>query len=96
MPGGPVGGTIAGRSLWLWLGVLDSMQGVGLGIALLQTFTRIHVAVVLTAAQILGAGVTLIAKASAPNKDRPGLVFPDLAARVVAGLMQSWFWMMLV
>lgn len=95
MPGGPVGGAIAGRSLWLWLGVLDSMQGVGIGMALLQTLTRIHVAVVLTASQILGAAVTLIAKASAPNKDVPGSVFPDLAAGVVAGLMQPWFWVAL-
>jgi alpha-1,3-glucan synthase len=96
MPGGPVGGAIAGRSLWLWLGVLDSIQGVGIGMALLQTLTRIHVAVVLTASQILGAAVTLIAKATAPNKDGPGSVFPDLSAGVVAGLMQPWFWVALV
>jgi alpha-1,3-glucan synthase len=83
MPGGPVGGAIAGRSLWLWLGVLDSIQGVGVGMALLQTLTRIHVAVVLTASQILGAAVTLIAKATAPDKDGPGSVFPDLSAGVV-------------
>ena len=28
-PGGPVGGALAGRELWLWLGLLDSLQGVG-------------------------------------------------------------------
>lgn len=27
--GGPVASAIAGRSLWLWLGVLDAVQGVG-------------------------------------------------------------------
>lgn len=27
--GGPVAGAILGRALWLWLGVLDSLQGVG-------------------------------------------------------------------
>ena len=26
---GPVASAIAGRSLWLWLGVLDAVQGVG-------------------------------------------------------------------
>ena len=63
--------------------------------ALLQTLTRIHITVVLTASQILGAAVTLIAKASTPNKDGPESVFPDLATRVVAGLMQPWFWVAL-
>ena len=29
-------------SLWLWLGVLDAIQGVGLGIILLQTLSRLH------------------------------------------------------
>ena len=38
--GGPIGGAIAGRALWLWLGVLDAIQGVGIGMALLQTLTR--------------------------------------------------------
>lgn len=27
---------------WLWLGVLDAIQGVGLGMALLQTLSRFH------------------------------------------------------
>ena len=27
--GGPVASAIAGRGLWLWLGVLDAVQGVG-------------------------------------------------------------------
>lgn len=96
MPGGPVGGAIAGRSLWLWLGVLDSIQGIGIGMSLLQTLTRIHVAITLTASQILGAIITMIAKASSPNKDGPGPVFPDLSDGVVAGLSQPWFWVALV
>ncbi|KAK5127724.1 hypothetical protein LTR08_004316 [Meristemomyces frigidus] len=96
MPGGHVAGAIAGRSLWLWLGVLDAIQGVGIGMALLQTLTRIHVAVVLTASQVLGAAVTLIAKASAPDANGPGPVFPDLSAGVVAALIQPWFWVALV
>lgn len=96
IPGGPVAGAIAGRSLWLWLGVLDMIQGVGIGMALLQTLTRIHVAVALTASQLIGAAVTLIAKATAPDRNGPGPVFPDLSAGVVAGLSQPWFWVALV
>lgn len=30
------GGPYLGISLWLWLGVLDAIQGVGLGMILLQ------------------------------------------------------------
>lgn len=95
MPGGAVGGALAGRSLWLWLGVLDSIQGIGIGMALLQTLTRIHVGITLTVAQILGAAVTMIAKASSPDKDGPGTVFPDLSEGVVEGLAQPWFWVAL-
>lgn len=64
--------------------------------ALLQTLTRIHVAVVLTTSQLIGAAVTLIAKATAPDKNGPGGVFPDLSAGVVAGLSQPFFWVALV
>ncbi|SMR54883.1 unnamed protein product [Zymoseptoria tritici ST99CH_3D1] len=95
VPGGPVAGALAGRSLWLWLGVLDAVQGVGIGMALLQTLTRIHVAVVLTAAQVLGAAITILAKATSPDRNGPGPVFPDLSAGVVAGLSQPWFWIAL-
>lgn len=27
---GPIASGVAGRSLWLWLGVLDAVQGVGM------------------------------------------------------------------
>lgn len=95
VPGGAIGSAIAGRSLWLWLGVLDMIQGVGIGMALLQTLTRIHVAVALTASQLIGAAVTLIAKATAPDANGPGPVFPDFSAGVVKGLEQPWFWIAL-
>lgn len=35
--GGPVASALLGRSLWLWLGLLDSIQGIGFGMILLQT-----------------------------------------------------------
>lgn len=34
--GGPVAGAILGRALWLWLGVLDSLQGIGESFSLLS------------------------------------------------------------
>jgi hypothetical protein len=35
-------GPYLGTMLWLWLGVLDNIQGVGLGMLLLQTLSRLH------------------------------------------------------
>jgi len=95
MPGGHVAGALAGRALWLWLGVLDAIQGVGFGMMLLQTLTRIHIAVSLVAAQILGAVVTIIAKATAPDRNGPGDVFPDFSAGIVQGISKPWFWIAL-
>lgn len=61
--GSPVASAILGRSLWLWLTVLDSLQSAGIGIMLLQTLIRDHVAFCLIVAQILGAVSTILAKA---------------------------------
>jgi alpha-1,3-glucan synthase len=96
MPGGPVAGALAGRSLWLWLGLLDALQGVGFGMMLLQTLTRIHIAVSLVLAQVLGTVVTMLAKATAPNANGPGDVFPDFSAGVREGLSKPWFWIALM
>ncbi|KAF2179311.1 glycosyltransferase family 5 protein [Zopfia rhizophila CBS 207.26] len=95
MPGGPVAGALAGRSLWLWLGVLDALQGVGFGMILLQTLTRIHIAVSLIAAQVIGTAVTMLAKATSPDRDGPGDVFPDFSEGVKVGLSKPWFWIAL-
>jgi alpha-1,3-glucan synthase len=35
--GSPVGSAMLGRALWLWLAVLDSLQGIGFGMILMQT-----------------------------------------------------------
>ena len=35
--GSPLASALLGRGLWLWLGLLDSIQGVGFGMILLQT-----------------------------------------------------------
>lgn len=62
---------------------------------LLQTLTRIHIAVSLMAAQLIGTAITLIAKATSPDRDGPGDVFPDFSAGVVEGLSKPWFWIAL-
>lgn len=95
MPGGPVAGALAGRALWLWLGVLDALQGVGFGMMLLQTLTRIHIAVTLVVAQVIGAAITMVAKALAPNKDGPADVFPDFSRGLIQAVNKPWFWVAL-
>ncbi len=94
--GGPVASALVGRSLWLWLGVLDAVQGVGFGMILLQTLTRIHIAFTLIAAQVLGSIATILARATAPNKLGPGDVFPDFSAGFGEGFTKAWFWVALL
>ncbi|KAH0284135.1 hypothetical protein M436DRAFT_61172 [Aureobasidium namibiae CBS 147.97] len=93
--GSAVSSAIAGRSLWLWLGVLDALNGVGISTMLLQTLTRHHVAVTLTAAQVLGSIATIAARASAPDATGPGSVFPNLV--VSSSGLGAWeFWVALM
>ena len=73
------GGPYLGISLWLWLGVLDAVQGVGLGMILLQTLSRLHVCATLAFAQIIGSICVMVARATAPNRIGPESVFPDAA-----------------
>ncbi|PWY83588.1 alpha-1,3-glucan synthase [Aspergillus heteromorphus CBS 117.55] len=94
--GSPVAGAILGRGLWLWLGVLDSLQGVGFGLILLNTMTRFHVTFTLLAAQVVGSFATILARATAPDKLGPGNVFPDFSAGVAAGLGKADFWVCLL
>jgi alpha-1,3-glucan synthase len=94
--GGPTASALVSRALWLWLGVLDAIQGVGFGMILLQTLTRIHIAFTLLAAQVLGSVATILARATAPNKIGPGPIFPSFAAGAQAGLAEAWFWIALI
>ncbi|PWY72970.1 alpha-1,3-glucan synthase, partial [Aspergillus heteromorphus CBS 117.55] len=93
--GGYVGGALASRSLWLWLGVLDSIQGLGFGIILLQTLTRMHMLFTLICSQVVGSIATICARAFAPNGLGPGPVSPDptFGASAVAN---AWFWVALI
>lgn len=69
----------SGTCLWLWLGVLDALQGVGLGMILLQTLSRLHVCATLAGAQLLGSCIVMLARGTAPDKVGPGNVFPNPA-----------------
>ncbi|KAL8734945.1 MAG: hypothetical protein Q9181_003013 [Wetmoreana brouardii] len=89
-------GAILGRALWCWISVLDSVQGVGFGMILLQTLTRFHVTFTLLFAQIIGSVATMAARASAPDATGPGTVFPNLALNVSEGLRHHWFWIALM
>ena len=91
----PLGGALVGRSLWLWLGVLDALQGVGFGMILLQTLTRFHIVFTLVCAQVLGSVATIVARATAPDKDGPGTVFPNLVLGT-KGLREPAFWVALL
>ncbi|KAL4965240.1 alpha-1,3-glucan synthase Ags3 [Aspergillus stella-maris] len=87
-------GAIASRCLWLWLGLLDEIQQVGLGMILLQTLTRVHVCFVLVAAQAIGSIATICARGFAPNNVGPGGVSPAVGAGVDK-VANAWFWIAL-
>ncbi|KAE8356280.1 hypothetical protein BDV28DRAFT_127311 [Aspergillus coremiiformis] len=87
-------GSIVSRCLWLWLGVLDEIQQVGLGMILLQTLTRVHVCFVLLAAQALGSIATICARGFAPNNVGPGDISPNVGTSV-SKVGNAWFWIAL-
>ncbi|KAG8934063.1 Cell wall alpha-1,3-glucan synthase ags1 [Tulasnella sp. 418] len=94
-------GPYLGTSLWLWLGVLDAIQGVGLGLILLQTLSRLHVCATLAFAQVIGCICVMVARATAPNRIGPGTVFPDaskwdFSQGLTGSPMANWpFWIAL-
>ncbi|MCJ1466639.1 Cell wall alpha-1,3-glucan synthase ags1 [Pseudocyphellaria aurata] len=90
--GSPLGGALIGRMLWLWLGVLDAIQGVGLGMILMQTLTRLHITFAMSTAQVLGSMASILARALAVKSCGSGSVFPNLAVEGVYGLKSLWFW----
>lgn len=91
-----VASALVSRALWLWLGVLDTIQGVGIGMVLLLTLTRQHVAATLIGAQVIGSVATILARATAPDKIGPGDVFPDFSEGVMPGIGKPWFWVALL
>ena len=61
---------------------------------LLQTLTRFHIGFTLVAAQVLGSVATILGRATAPDSDGPGSVFPNLVLGT-GGLKQPGFWVAL-
>ncbi|KAJ5493285.1 Cell wall alpha-1-3-glucan synthase ags1 [Penicillium diatomitis] len=92
--GGYTSGALASRSLWLWLGVMDSIQGLGIGVILLQTLTRVHMLFALIASQVLGSIATICARAFGPNATGPGPISPDIT-KGASSLGNAWFWVAL-
>ncbi|KAK4213133.1 alpha-1,3-glucan synthase [Rhypophila decipiens] len=89
----PLVGAVLGRSLWLWLGLLDTVQNAGIGMILMLTLTRIHVCVAMLVAQVVGSLATIVARATAPNNVGPGDVFPDFSSGLGSqNLGRPWFW----
>ncbi|KAK7745826.1 Cell wall alpha-1,3-glucan synthase ags1 [Cytospora paraplurivora] len=93
--GSAVAGALVSRLLWLWLGLLDGIQGAGIGMILMLTLTRVHVAAAIVAAQVLGSIATIAGRASAPDKVGPGRVFPDLSEGAHNVIGSAWFWVVL-
>lgn len=89
--GSPALSAILGRFLWLWLGGLDMVQGVGTSVGLMQTMPRQFVMCASVIAQVIGSAAMMAARATGPNKIGPGSVFPDLSKGVLAALEQPWF-----
>lgn len=93
--GSYVAGALVSRALWLWLGVLDAIQGVGLGMMMLGTLTRMHVAFAVMATQMVGSLATIVARAVSPNRLGPGPISPDISGGISA-IWEAWFWVALV
>jgi len=91
--GGPVGGALISRAIWLWLGVLYALQNVGFGMILMATLTRVHIACVLIVAQMVGAAITMLARGTAPNGTGAGEVWVNVVAQ---SLDTPWFWVCLL
>ncbi|KAK3392778.1 alpha amylase [Podospora didyma] len=93
--GGPVASAILSRCVWLWLGLLDTIQIVGLGMTLLATLTRQHVMGVLIGSQVIGGAATILARATSPNAVHPQTTFPDFSEGIMPGIANKWFWICL-
>lgn len=63
---------------------------------LLQTLTRLHIAYTLVGAQIFGSVATMVARATSPNRDGQGDLFPDFSVGPLPGLSKPWFWVGLI
>lgn len=93
--GGAVSSVMLSRTLWLWLGILDSLQAAGIGVILLLTLTRVHVAAACVIAQVLGSLAVIAARATSLTGPRLEDVFPDISEGLVISFTKALFWIVL-
>ncbi|WBW72795.1 prospore membrane alpha-1,3-glucan synthase Mok12 [Schizosaccharomyces osmophilus] len=65
------------KLIWLYLALWDGIQGIGIGVMLLQTLARDHVAFTLMLSQVVSSLTIMVAKPTIPVSDK---VFPNLGA----------------
>ncbi|ORY57893.1 alpha-1,3-glucan synthase [Pseudomassariella vexata] len=94
--GSAVSSALTSRALWLWLGLLDGIQGAGIGMILMLVLTRAHVAAAIVAAQVIGSVATMVGRASAPDNLGPGDVFPDFSEGAGIAASKGWFWVVML
>jgi alpha-1,3-glucan synthase len=82
-------GTFLSLSLFLWLGMLDSLQQIGFGMMLTQTLTRVHVAGCLMNVQVIGSIVLMISRWL-------NVKASSLFTNVVLLDGSIWFWVVLM
>lgn len=92
---GYIASALLSRSLWLWLGLLDTIQSVGIGMILLSTMTRVHIAFTLLTAQVIGAAMTAISRGFSPARLGPGPIFPNILVDI-HNMFNAWFWIGLI
>lgn len=87
---------VLSRSLWLYLGILDLLVGLGSGLALMQALPREHVLFVSNLGQVLGAigmmaaRATILQPGTEPEAATQGLkvlpqMFPDISKELTHG-----------
>ena len=86
-------GAYLSLGLFLWLGVLDALQQIGLAMMLLQTLTRVHVAGTLLLIQVFGSGAYMLSKVA---WFKPSDIFPNVGLWDLSDGWMVWvFWMVL-
>lgn len=100
--GSYVASALVGRCVWLCLGVMDVIQGVGFGMILLQSLTRLHMTFALVAAQVIGSVAMIVARACVSDNVGSGDVLPNMLIgrwmeRAAPGdwgyrMGKPWFW----
>lgn len=93
--GSAVSSVLLSRTLWLWLGILDGLQGAGIGMILLLTLTRVHVAAACVITQVLGSLAGIAARATSATGPRLEDVFPDISEGLVISFTKAFFWVVL-